>query len=456
MPIETKARTGARRLLGGGGWILGAALGCLFPSTPAAAATAIVDCSGQTAGAFTSVNAALGSLTGTLGPGEWDRVLLKSDCTENVVVTGGRRVWIAPEGSDCPFAGCPWGPALRISAASATADVVNISGPQEVTLVHLVLSGGTTGLRVAGTATVTTFDVVAEDNTGAGIAVAQGASININEGGARRNGWFGITCTENSYAHLQGAASWLHGESIVVTDNRGGLWVDRGAMDVGGGVRVDGNHGAGVVAYGANLLFGAWVGESLIQNNAGGVYVSEGSQVTLWTSGTGTTTIRNNGTYGVYTEKNSHVSIYDVLVEGHTEVGVDVVMNSQAALHGTRVQGNGSAPRRSMGLRVDGSSQAYLDEARLTDNRGPGVVVDLNSSVEARATVVTGNGSEGFRVRSGSFLALGSGGTLQPNGGPPVTCDALSHVVTRALSSSPACRNVDRPSQPRPVRPPNP
>ena len=445
----------ARRVL-----VLPVALVLLALPRPAATATVYVDCSGGTTGAFTSINAALSSLTGPPPPvGDWDYVLLRSSCTENVVITGGRRVWVAPDGSQCPFSGCARsGQPLRIAAASAGGDVVSISGPQDVTLVHLILSGGSNGLSAAGNANVVTYDVTAEDNTGAGVSLGQGAALTFNEGGARRNGWYGIVVGQGASGAVSGQLPWLHGQPVVLTANRGGIWVDRGVLVGSAGITIERNAGPGLVSFGGDVLWGAYLGETVIRNNQGGVYLSEGSQASVWRSGAGVTTVSDNGSYGIYVEKNSHASIFDVLVEGHTGVGVDAVMGSQVSLQGTRIRHNGSSSGADQaGLRVDGNSQALLDGAtEVTENAGPGIVVDLNSSIDARAAVVNGNGGEGIRVRSRSVVTLDSGSSVTPNGGPPVTCDSLSNVISPVVNRSRACFNVTRPTQPRPVRPPQP
>src|SRR5262245_35724143 len=80
-------------------WLLAA----MLLAAPAEAATVTVDCTGATPGAFTSINAAINSLTAPPDVTDWHYVLLRSNCTENVVITGGRRLWIAPEGAQCPF-----------------------------------------------------------------------------------------------------------------------------------------------------------------------------------------------------------------------------------------------------------------------------------------------------------------------------------------------------------------
>jgi Right handed beta helix region len=422
---------------------------------PAAAATVYVDCSGGTPGAFTSIGAAVNSLAAPPPTNDWHYILLKSNCTENVLITGGRKLWIAPDGSQCPYAAClPTGPALRITAAAANQDVVQVAGPGDVTFVHLLLSGGSNGLNASGNAVVTTFDVIAEDNASAGFIVGSGAALFMNEGGSRRNGWFGVSVGEGATASLNGHLPWLGNQTLVVTGNKGGVRADRGVLLAATGVTVEGNTGPGIQTFGGKLSWGAYQGETVVQNNQGGAFLSEGSQASLWRSGTGTSVFRNNGTYGVYVEKNSHATIFDILIEGHSGMGVDTVMGSQVALHGTRVRANGSSTAGTGGVRIDGNSNAFVEEAQVTDNLGPAFVVDLNSSVDARAPVVTGNAREAFRLRAGSFLNLTPGGSLGPNTGPPVTCDLSSHVVSSTLSRSFACFNVAPPTQPRPVRPP--
>lgn len=423
---------------------------------PAAAATVTVDCSGGTPGAFTSISAALNSLTTPPPVNDWHYVLLKGNCTENVTVTGGRRVWIAPEGSSCPYSGCPSGPPARIAAALPGAPAVDVSGPGDVTLVNVVVSGGSNGVRAIGNANVTLYGVIAEDNGGAGIQAEKGAMVDIFEGAARRNGYYGVLVGNGSGAFLSGQLSWLRNQPLVISANRGGgVRADRSLLGGYSGITVEDNLGPGMAAYGADILWGAYVAETLIQNNQGGVFLSEASQASFWRSQTGITTFRNNGSYGVYVEKGSHASIFDALVEGHTGVGVDAVMNSQVSLQGTLIRGNGSlANLGSAGVRVDGNSEAFIDGAEVTGSNGPGLVVDLNSSADVRSVVITGGAAEAIRLRTGSFATLGTQGSITPNSGAPVTCDATSYIVHNLLPRSPICGNVIRPTQPRPVRPP--
>jgi hypothetical protein len=72
----------------------------------------------------------------------WLDVILRSDCTENVTIQRPH-VTIAPEWDRCPWSGCTTnGVPARIVAANPNSPVITVSGPVDVTLVHLSLSGG--------------------------------------------------------------------------------------------------------------------------------------------------------------------------------------------------------------------------------------------------------------------------------------------------------------------------
>jgi hypothetical protein len=132
-------------------------VGCalLWAPRPVAAETVYVDCrpNNPTGSAFVSITAAINSLTDL--PPTWDPwhyVLLRSDCNENVTINRSH-VSIAPDWDSCPWSTCqPTGtmtPA-RIIAVDPSAAVVMVSGPVDVSLVHLSLSGGSRGLGVDG------------------------------------------------------------------------------------------------------------------------------------------------------------------------------------------------------------------------------------------------------------------------------------------------------------------
>ena len=440
--------------------ICAAALGLLLLPLPAAAANYTVDCSGQTTGAFTSINAALAAAVAD--PATGDRyILLRGNCTENVAIGGGvHRVWIAPEWDSCPWNGCTTnGVPAQITAANAGQPVIAVSGASDVTLVHLALGGGTVGLSITG-ASVTAYGVTAQNNQQSGIVVDLGGSLVLAEGGSHDNLGAGLTVGSGSNATFYGQASWLQNKPLVLSGNSyAGLQVDRAMVNGGGGTRVEGNKGPGILAFGGNVLFGAVANApTVVSGNDTGAYLSEGSQASLW----GSTTFSDNRAIGVYAEKSSHVGLYGIVVEGHTEDGVNVAMNSQVAFHGSnKIRDNGSAATPwSAGVRIDGSSNGFLDQgvdpagpSTISGNTGPGILVDLSSSIDARSAVIQDNTGEGVRVRRGSAATVGRGATLRPNGSGPISCDRSSNVFADRLRRSPACWNVEPEGDPRPPRP---
>jgi hypothetical protein len=446
------------------------------PTSDALAAQLVVDCSGQTPGAFTSITSAIDSLTGPPPAAEdWDYVLLKSDCTENVTISGGLRLWIAPEWDPWPWS---WsttnGPLARIAAADAGQGVVTVLGSADVTLVHLALANGFNGLEMGGTASVDAYGVVAEDNSNAGFIVNTGGSLTVSEGGAYHNGSYGFRINLGASVSAAGSLSWLQGQPLVIRENQdGGVRVDRGRFVAWNGFRIEDNLGPGLTAYSGVASFADYQADSpaLIHGNQGGAFISEGSRISFG----GSVVVRNNGAYGVYLEDGGHASFIAlgpepeqaVQIEGHTTVGVDVAVNSQAAFHGQhRIRQNGSvSDPTSAGVRVDGSSHVILDigngdytggPPQVVDNAGPGISVDLNSGLDARAAIFRNNAGGGVRVLHKSVAYLGPDCRVRPNSGPPVICDSTSLVVTSLVHRRRACRQVERPTVPRPERPPMP
>lgn len=442
----------------------------LFLAPPAAAADVYVDCRpGNPSGSpFTSITEAINSLSGSPPPSDYDYILLKSDCTENVAITAVRRLYIAPEWDWCPWSWCTTnGPLARITAADANQPVLSVGGPENVTLVHLSLSGGSTGLQVNGD--VTALGVVAENNapyvmgvSGDGITAGLGAKLGMGEGGSLHNAGYGIRLSGGAIVDLYGRASWLQNKPLAVSGNgKGGILSDRAHLSSWMGTVIENNEGWGLVTAGGDTTWGAGNDtESVIQGNEGGAFLYQGSSAGFW----GSTTFRDNGAFGVWAEGASYVILFagetsPNVVEGHAVVGVNVTMNSQGSFRGpNRIRNNGSAGEpASAGVRVDGNSNAFFHTgAEVRGNLGPGILVDLNASLDAPAAVVRGNAKEGVRVRHMSVAYLGPDSSIRPNGNGPLTCDSTSMAVTDLVQRSPACVNVEKPSEPRLPWPPDP
>ena len=464
------------RAFGRWGWRSGPILlaTALFLAPPAAAADLYVDCSpgNPSMSPFTSIRAAINSLAGPPpAVGGWDRILLRSDCVENVTLTRDR-VWIAPEWDSCPWNNCTTnGPLARITAVNPGQPVVNITGPHGVTLVHLALSGGSNGLRIGGNASVETFGVVMENNSSDGVSVGSGyvggGTLNMGEGGSLHNAGWGVRIAGGSSVRMYGRASWLQEKPFFISGNGGGgiLLAEGSSLFVSDGVMIENNEGRGLFAAGGDASFGAWRTETVVQGNQGGAFLSHGSEATFW----GRAVFRDNGPFGVYLEGGSHVTfsecctanpnqpvILTTLVEGHTGIGVNATMNSQAFFRGAnQVLHNGSpGDPTSAGIRIDGNSHAFFEGGtEVAGNVGPGILVDLNSSLDASAAIVRGNTQEGVRVRHMSVAYLASDSKVRPNAGGPLTCDITSMAITDLVRRSFACLNVGKPTEPRPPTP---
>jgi hypothetical protein len=427
-------------------------------ASPLAATDRHVDCrAGNPSGSpYTSITAAINSLTDAPPAGAWDQILLRSDCKENVVITRGR-LWIAPEWDACPWNGCTTnGPLARITAADPAQPVVRVEGPHDLTLVHVALSNGSDGLAVRGPAFVDTYGIVAENNSANGVSVEGGAMVALAEPALINNGGRGLNMSAST-AEMYGRAFWLQGKPCLVSGNgRTGMFVSRSVFKGADGCVVENNQMRGVIGVGGHVEFGAFRTEAVIRGNQGGALLVEGTEATFW----GGVVIQDNGPFGLHMERQSQAGFHECcgkpapVVEGHTETGVTASQHSQLYFKGaSRVRNNGTAGAPlSAGLRVDGNSAAFLDGgAHVDNNAGPGVLVDLNSSLDAQSSTIQGNAGEGIRVLHQSVAHVSSASSVRPNGLGPITCDGTSLVITDLMRRSGSCANVEQPTEPRPA-----
>lgn len=451
---------------------------CLLAAR-AAAENVTVDCVGSS-GDYASLSAAVDYLNTkpALGGGweAWDIILLKSDCTDNVRITRSH-VWITPD--VCWWPGCPDSTLRQITAAEPGKAVVQVEGPHDATLVHLKLKGGLNGLAITGGATVDAFGVVAEGNVvgadgggGNGIFVDVGSYLNMGEGGASNNPGYGIYMSEGSSGILFGNAAWLQNVPLLVSHNsRGGMRIDRAQVLSWAGLRIEDNTGWGLLLLGADASFGSCCGvQTLVRNNSGGgIFASEGGEAGIW----GNVAIRNNGPYGVHAETGGGVSFYSsdatgAVVEGHTEVGVDVTGKSHVSFRGPhKVRNNGQNLPRGVkpwiaGVRVDGGSHAYFGAGPLgtapeiTGYYGPGVLVDMGSVLDAAAATFTSYRSPtsvSAQINGNSTAYLGPGVVLGPRVEAALSCGGQSWVVATRREQYLYCLSLMVSAAPRPPRP---
>jgi len=415
-----------------------------------------VDCVGGST-AFGSIQAAVDALSAAAPSGpSGNSINVLSDCKENVNISGQHRLWLGGRNMG------NGDPPVKITALNAGAAVLSISGSQDVTIQNLILTGGSTGLSVGAGSSVTGNIIKAESNSQTGISVGGASSLGLSGGDAINNGWWGINVGDNSVLGLNGNVSWLPDhQPFLISHNGapgaacgsdcGGIYTD-GALTIGGGVTIENNLPDGIFAAGGGKLL-SWVthDENVIQHNTIGVVCWESAQCIM---GGGPNTIKNNdigvqiafGGVGVFTAGTT-------IIEGNSTAGVQVISHSHARFDGQgKVRNNGSTtePLRA-GIWVDGTSQVYMQgDNDVTGNIGPGIVADINSSLDVTDATISGNTEEGIRLRHMSIAEIQGSTATGGNRGGPLTCDTTSLAITQLIGRGANCNNIEVPRGPKP------
>jgi hypothetical protein len=400
--------TGICRRLGRSGLTI-LVLAVFFPAM--AHAQLIVDCSGNTPGAYTTINAALANVT---GPGAV--ILVSGTCTENVVITNMFNLNL----------GAWWGQTATVhgniaintseeiyiyglNITNSASDGFTITSARGVTLDTCTSNGNQAyGLNASSMSQITVLGPASFDNNGSdGMDLAESSSVTVYNG----NGPTDISNNNGPGLYLSQANFWTTGATTLL-NNRTSVPANPEFANPGFGVTEFG---------GARVQFGTCLGSNVIQGNqAGGVSVQESSEISLWNCGSNQNVIQGNGPVGISAGLASQVTIYDnVLITGHTGPGVDLFAASQLNAFGrNQISQNGSASDpRSAAIRIDGNSEAFLRGGQISQNAGPAILALVNSSVDFTGVAFAGN----------------SGGII--------TCDSSAYMVsdlTSATIGSPA------------------
>jgi hypothetical protein len=381
----------------------------LFCPAGARAQYLIVDCTGATPYAYTSINAALPNAT----PGSF--ILVTGPCTENVSISGVNALSL----------GAYYGQTATLNGS------ISISNSQNVMLYGLnVTNTAGNGISVSNSKGTSVNVCTSSGNAGMGLSVAGMSDVTVGASGAfDNNGNGGININGNSLVSL---VAWAG--PVDISNNSGpGVWESAGSLFSTLGPTTITNNVSGVgtnPGYGIELLGGARAqigslyGPNTIANNqAGGAFLQENSEISFFSLGP-PNVIQGNGPVGVSVGLGSQVTFYDLSgpvnaeISGHTSAGVDVYSNGQAYFNGAnQILQNGTvSDPRSAGIRVDGNSEVLLRGGQITQNNGPGILALVNSSAD--------------------FTGVTFAGNLQ---GEIITCDSSSWMVsdlTNPTSSS--------------------
>ena len=353
-----------------------------FALLPAAAygAGAVVDCSGATPGAFTTITAALATLPAA-GP---NSISVTGTCTESVSIVNRTDLVIFGN------------PTATVQSGNPNARLLLISDSKRVSIQGITFSGSR------------------------GILVFDNSRVNFDTITVQNSGGLGIT-SNDSQVHLF--------NSMVKNNARSGVSVNGGTFDVDGGVTISGNGRSGISASIARLRLNGGDGtpgtENVINNNTG-VGVSVFNSATAEINGDNRIT-NNGGSYGLIVIHTSTLTMSDGIINNNTGIGVHCGETSHCEWGGvTQINGNGGG-----GIEITDHSDAYLDGGiQISGNTGNGVLVDLSSLLNSLGgNTINNNTRHGIEVNNLSVLKFAAIDTVTGNTEKSLVCDNDSLVL---------------------------
>jgi hypothetical protein len=346
--------------------------------------SALVDCSGATPGAFTTITAALASMPAA-GP---NTITVSGTCQENVVFFGFTDLTISGN------------PTATVVPGNANGHLLAITNSQRIAIQNITFTGGR-GVIVAEHSTVDFTSITVQNSTGIGVTSLD-SLVHIADSTVQNNTRSGIV--------ISGGAFYVDSDvtgTTVSGNGRLGISMVTGHLILNGG---DGVAPGTQNVISGNATVGVQVassgeadinGDNRIINNGGqwGLLVLNSSSV-LMTNGI----INNNTGKGVHCGGTSHCEFGgSTQIDGNGTGGIEVVEHSDASLDGANdISGN-----TGIGVLVDQSSSlTSLGGNTINNNTDDGVVVNLLSVIKFVATdTITGNGKQALECDNGSLVS---------------------------------------------------
>jgi hypothetical protein len=292
------------------------------------------------------------------------------------------------------------------------------------------------GIDVNDSSDVTLTFVESVNNSGMGLSLNSSQAVIGGAGAFSNNGNIGVSAGSNSTLSI---SAW--GGVVDISNNTvAGLNADRSMVGSFGNTTisntraVQGNgppslvpNGFGINEFGgAKAGFFAGFGPITISSNAGGgISLAETSEMSMgggvsWASNP--VVVQGNGPVGIAVGYGGSLTLFGTQITGHTTAGISLYGNSQASLIGPTDQisnnGTGTGPGRA-GILVEQGSQAFVSEAAIQNNGGPGILGLLHATLDVE------------------------GSTFSSNTGGAIVCDQSTALATdlahSALGSANAC-----------------
>src|SRR5437868_3452401 len=350
----------------------------LLFSNLAFADNAVVDCSGATPGAFTSIHEALAALPAT-GP---NSISVSGTCHENVVMFGRTNLNISGN------------PTATVVPGNANGHLLAIGGSQRVGIQNITFDGGR-GAIVSDNSRVDFINVTIQNSLGIGLT------------------------TIDSLMHIA--------DSTVKNSTRSGISIGGGTFYVDSaetGTTITNNGRTGISVLTGHLILNGGDGvtpgtENVISNNTGvGVAVANSAEADI---NGDNRIIGNQGVFGLEVIHTSTVIMSDGTISSNAGVGVHCGETSHCEWAGaTKINSNLKG-----GIEITDHSDGYLDGGiDVSGNTGVGVLVDLSSLRNSLGgNTINNNTDDGIVLNTMSVLKFAANDTITGNGNLALECN---------------------------------
>ena len=367
----------------------------LLSSSLAFGAGAVVDCSGATPGAFTTITAALASLPAA-GP---NSITVTGNCTENLNIISRTQLTIsAVPGS------------ANVTAANPNARVLSIVSSQQVFVDGINFSGGR------------------------GVVVINSTDAQLGDGTFTGSSLQGINIVNSTFDIFN---------ATVQNALRSGIAQSGGTLGIDGGVTVTHNGRAGVSMITGHLVLSGGDGtpgtENVISNNGSvGVSIANSAEADI----AGDNRILANGTTGLQVIHTSTAIVSDTTINGNLGVGVHIGETSHGEFSSMTITGNGataggggggieSGSGAAGGMEVVENSDMFIDGAvNVSNNLANGIFVSESSVLSSLGgNTINNNTGDGFLVEGLAIVHFFAADTATGNTVAPLECDTSSLLL---------------------------
>jgi len=362
------------------------------------AAGAVVDCTGATPGAFTTITAALASLPAA-GP---NSISVVGTCHENVVFFGRTDLTIFGN------------PTATVVPGNANGHLLAIFSSQRIGIQNITFDGGR------------------------GAFINDNSRVDLTNITIQNSGGIGLTSID-SLVHIA--------DSTIKNSTRSGISIGGGTFYVDSdvtGTTVTANGRLGIAVLTGHLILNGGDGvtpgtENVISNNTrSGVEVANNAEADI--NGDNRIT-GNQGPFGLVVLHNSSVLMSDGTISNNAGVGVHCGETSHCEWSGiTKIDNNGNG-----GIAIVDHSDASLDGGiDVSGNTHNGIYVDLSSVYNSLGgNTINNNTGDGVLLEAMAVAHYTGNDTMTGNGTSPLECDSTSLVVGDVVSLGKIkCKNV--------------